>query len=126
MTITEQSIWLHPEISAHVESVWRDIATGTPFVCHHPTPALIVCAAHPRLGLMCPECAQSHTERHTHADEFTCDACCAVDDEIYGIAIVRTASGIRCRRTKGKHGLLYGTVVIGALGLCRGCREEVA
>ncbi len=93
-------------------------------ICSHipdGAPAL-ACAAHPAAGIMCPECATSHTGRHPHHVEHECDACHGQGDGMRSIFATINVTAITAS-TDGRRHILIGPVMVICLGVCVPCGD---
>lgn len=123
----EFPVALRAKLDHAIEAIWRDPELS---VCAHrrTTRGFLVCAQHPRAGLMCAErCGPAHACRHDEIAEMTCDACGEVLDRIVGIGLRHITHNLPAVDRRGRHALIYGDVFMLGAGLCcRWARCEAA
>lgn len=97
-------------------------APGGAWVCRHVMAGAVaaVCADHPRLGLMCRECAGIHDQRHDAEAKHRCDACGEQTERMHDTTCTVRVS-LKVRVPRGQRGRYTGPVVVVALGACPAC-----
>lgn len=97
-------------------------------VCPHVdgAAALIACAEHPAVGLLCLACAKVHVARHSWEAEHRCDECGQLDHTVHPLGATATAVLLPAFDRRGHPGLVLGQVYLAGLGVCTRCYPGVA
>jgi len=107
-------------------SIERLVAQSPVVRCHHVEGinGAIVCAPHPAAGMMCPDCAEQHAQRHAHTLEHECDRCGQQGPTMHPI-LASNVVVVSTITTTGKPAIYAGPVVLVCLGVCTSCAAEV-
>lgn len=120
---------LDDALNAVVDATTAALRDARPLIaCKHVISGervLFVCNEHPAAGVLCHRCSLRHVGRHSDDLEHTCDRCRNVVPSIHAAAGLAVAAGIRARDTSGRSRELVGEVVIGCIGFCAECTDNI-